>query len=493
MRYVEVELAGVGLRLHGRTVLRSIDWRIRPGERWVLMGANGAGKTLLLKLIAGDIWPTPGRGRRLYRWRGETFPEPLGVKEEIAYVGAERQDRYEHYAWNHRAAAVVGTGFTRSDVPQGPLSAAQRAAVRALLARLGIEALAARRFLTLSYGQRRLVLLARALALRPGLLLLDELLNGLDAANRMQALGLLQRLARSALPWVLATHRAEDIPPEATHLCLLGRGRIRWAGRLGTARRRSLLRHAPQRARPAHRGVPRSAPALITVRNGWVWLEGRVALRRLDFTVRPGECWVVHGPNGSGKSTLVRALYGDLGVASQGELRRRGVEPGVPIAEFKRRVGLVAPELQANHPLYLTALEVVASGLHASVGLDAAPPAAARRAARRALQRLRIAALSRRSLRTLSYGQLRRVLFARAWVGGPDILLLDEPYTGLDARTRRALARAVDRAAAAGATIVLTTHHRDEWPASATHEIELAAGSAVYCGGVRGRAGRGVT
>jgi len=489
VRYVEVDLAEVGLRLDGRAVLQSIDWRVRPGERWVLMGANGAGKTLLLKVIAGDVWPTPGCGRRLYRWRGETWPEPLGVKDEIAYVGAERQDRYEHYAWNHRVATVVGTGLQRSDVPQGPLSAAQRAEVRALLGRLGIEALASRRFLTLSYGQRRLVLLARALALRPKLLLLDELLNGLDTANRARVLGLLRRLARSALPWVLSTHRAEDIPPEATHLCLLERGRIRWAGRLGAARRRLLLHGTPPSARASRRGTRRSGPALITVRNGWVWLEGRAALRRLDFTVRRGQCWVVHGPNGSGKSTLVRALHGDLGVASQGELRRRGIEPGVPIAEFKRRVGLVAPELQASHPLYLTALEVVASGLHSSIGLDAAPTAPARRAARSALRRFGIAALAGRRLRALSYGQLRRVLFARAWVGGPDILLLDEPYTGLDARTRHALARAVDRAAAAGATIVLTTHHRDEWPASATHEIELAAGSVVYRGVVRERKG----
>lgn len=497
MRYVEVDLAGVGLRLDGRPVLRSIDWRIRPGERWVLMGANGAGKTLLLKLIAGDVWPTPGRGRRSYRWRGERFPEPLGVRDEIAYVGAERQDRYEHYEWNHRAATVVGTGLTRSDIPRGPLSAAQRAEVRRLLARLGIEALASRRFLTLSYGQRRLVLLARALALRPKLLLLDELLNGLDAANRVRVLRLLRRLARSALPWVLSTHRAEDIPPETTHLCLLERGRVRWAGRLSAARRRSVsgagasgIRLA--RTQPVARRAA-AALALITVRNGWVWLERNVALRRLNFTIRRGQCWVVHGPNGSGKSTLVRALYGDLGVASQGELRRRGIDPGVPIEEFKRRVGLVAPELQASHPLYLTALEVVASGLHASIGLDAAPAAPARRAARSALRRFGIAALAGRRLRALSYGQLRRVLFARAWVGGPDILLLDEPYTGLDARTRHVLARAVDRAGAAGVTIVLTTHHRDEWPGAATHEIELSGGGAVYCGVVRRRDSKGAT
>jgi molybdate transport system ATP-binding protein len=313
----------------------------------------------------------------------------------------------------------------------------------------------------------------------------------------VRVLRLLRRLARSALPWVLSTHRAEDIPPETTHLCLLERGRVRWAGRLSAARRRSVsgagasgIRLA--RTQPVARRAA-AALALITVRNGWVWLERNVALRRLNFTIRRGQCWVVHGPNGSGKSTLVRALYGDLGVASQGELRRRGIDPGVPIEEFKRRVGLVAPELQASHPLYLTALEVVASGLHASIGLDAAPAAPARRAARSALRRFGIAALAGRRLRALSYGQLRRVLFARAWVGGPDILLLDEPYTGLDARTRHALARAVDRAGAAGVTIVLTTHHRDEWPGAATHEIELSGGGAVYCGVVRRRDSKGAT
>jgi molybdate transport system ATP-binding protein len=488
---VEVELAGVGLRLDGRAVLRAIDWRIRAGERWVLMGANGAGKTLLLKLLAGDVWPTAGRGRRVYRWRGERLDEPLGVKEAIAYVGAERQDRYEHYEWDLRVAAVVGTGLTRSDLPQGPLAEPQRAAVRAGLRRLGIEALAGRRFLSLSWGQRRLVLLARALAMRPGLLLLDELLNGLDRDNRERVLRLLHQLSRAARPWVLSTHRLADIPTAATHLCLLERGSIRWAGTLAAARQRGLLAPRPVSTDRAARAARRAgaAPALIKVRNGWVWLDRRVVLRGLDFVVRRGECWVVHGPNGSGKSTLVRALYGDLGVASQGEVRRRGIEPGVPIAEFKRRVGLVAPELQASHPLHLPVLEVVASGLSASIGLDVEPDAAARRAARTALGRLRIAALAARTLKALSYGQLRRVLFARAWVGRPDILMLDEPYTGLDARTRAALMRAVQRTVSAGATLVLATHHREEWPVAVTHELELDAGGVVYCGGVRRRAG----
>jgi ABC-type molybdenum transport system ATPase subunit/photorepair protein PhrA len=80
---------------------------------------------------------------------------------------------------------------------------------------------------------------------------------------------------------------------------------------------------------------------------------------------------------------------------------------------------------------------------------------------------------------------MRRVLFARALVNEPDILLLDEPYAGLDARTRAALCALIERAIEAGATAVITTHHDDEWPAATSHELQLSSGGARYCGPVR--------
>jgi molybdate transport system ATP-binding protein len=240
VRFVDVELRRVHLRLGARAVLRGINWHIRPGQRWVLMGSNGAGKTLLLKLLAGDVWPTPSAETlRRYRYRGEIFDDPYGVKEELAYVGPERQDRYEHYEWNHRVQTVVGTGLHRTDIPLAPLRAAERARVARLLAGLGIASLAQRRFLTLSYGERRLVLLARALAWRPKLLLLDEPFSGLDPQNRDRLAVGLRRLSHSALPWVLSTHRTEDVPASATHLCRLEAGRITARQGLGARWHRS--------------------------------------------------------------------------------------------------------------------------------------------------------------------------------------------------------------------------------------------------------------
>jgi molybdate transport system ATP-binding protein len=130
---------------------------------------------------------------------------------------------------------------------------------------------------------------------------------------------------------------------------------------------------------------------------------------------------------------------------------------------------------------------VVVSGLHASVGLAEHSKARERRAAMVALRSLGAGAWAGRELRELSYGQLRRVLFARALVRQPDILLLDEPYAGLDATVRQQLMRRVDAFLAAGGTLVLSTHHRDDWPRQASHELQLRVGRALYCGPVRRR------
>jgi molybdate transport system ATP-binding protein len=541
-RYLHARLRHIRLRRAGRTVLRDIDWTISPGQRWILAGANGAGKTQLLKLVAGSVWPTPtGRELRHYRLSGTVYRTPLEVQEEIAYVGPERQDKYERYGWNFTAEQIVGTGLRRTDIPLDALTAPDRRAIAAVLGELSLSHLAERRFLTLSYGERRLVLLARALASQPKLLLLDELLAGLDAVNHAAALDWLDRTGRSRLPWALATHRIEDVPRSATHALVLDDGRIVYRGRFSRAPLgRWLGPHAPEfdgaeegegegamarrpRVNPAPGGRPRGrraiAPSpprrsksvaqfLVRLWHASVYLDERCVLHDLSLEILHAQCWVVHGPNGSGKSTLLRTIYGDHSVAAGGRIERAGIEPGVPLELFKRRVGLIAPHLQSSmaatrsvlgaeqprsgldaEPRDLTVNEAVQSGRHASIGLDAPPSLADRRAAQRTLAAFGLGTFGARTLRELSYGQLRRVLFARAWINRPQLLLLDEPFAGLDAATRRLLLRELATLTAAGTTIVMATHRREEWPRGATHELELRAGRSRYCGPVRAARG----
>jgi molybdate transport system ATP-binding protein len=489
-RYLEVHLRHLDLRRGGRRVLTDISWSIRPGEHWLLAGGNGAGKTQLLKILAGIVWPAPSRQPVLrYRLARQDSTTALGIKEEIAYLGAERQDKYQRYGWNMRAERIAGTGLYRTDIPLDRLSSSDARRIHAVLKALGVAHLAARAFLSLSYGERRVILLARALLGRPRLLLLDEVFNGLDEVNRRRILHWLARSGRR-LPWVLATHRLEDLPAGTTHALVLEQGRVAYRGKL---RRAPLARVLARARRAGASGAPRRAgrgEPLVSLRNARVHLDERCVLADVSLTVHAGEWWLVHGHNGSGKTTLLRTLYGDHGVAAGGVIERAGVMPGVPLEAFKKRVGMIAPHLQAEHPRELTVLEVVQSGRYASIGLNDPPTRADRSAARRALTLFGLSAFATRTLAELSYGQSRRVLFARAWVRAPQLLLLDEPFAGIDAATRAVLLGRVRALAASGAAILMTAHHADAADRGVTHELELLAGEVHYCGPLRPRTAR---
>jgi molybdate transport system ATP-binding protein len=484
---LEVRLDDLNLNRGGRALLHDVSWHVRPGERWLVIGASGAGKTQLLKVVAGDVWPDAAEPpSRRYRLDGQWHDQPVDVRDELAWLGPERQDRYERYGWNHSALAVVGTGMHRTDIPLDRLSSAERAQCLALLRATGIARLAQRRFLTLSYGERRLVLLARALAWRASLLLLDEVATGLDARNRQRLYRVLQGPRFKGCTWICSAHRDEDVPPGADHLLWLDAGRVRYAGRMTAQRLKQALNAArePRATRPrakARRALRAGRPQ-FTLQHANVWIDGKRVLADIDLTIRRGECWVVHGGNGAGKSTLLRTLYGEHSVASDGSIKRAGVVPGVPLDDFRARTGLIAPHLQTDYPRYHSVLDTVVSGLHSSIGLNFHATPAERRKALAALRSVDMQDFADRTLGEMSYGQVRRTLFARAIVTRPRVLLLDEPFTGLSPELRAQLSAWVDARIEAGVTVVMATHYRGEWPRHASHELVLKRGRVVHAG-----------
>ena len=500
---LEILLDDLWLTRSGRVLLQAVHWHIRPGERWLVIGASGAGKTQLLKLVAGDVWPDVARASpRRYLLDGEWHEQPADVRDEIAWLGPERQDRYERYGWNHPALAVVGTGLHRTDIQLDRLTPAERKRCLSLLRLTGSAKLARRSFLTLSYGERRLVLLARALAWRAPLLLLDEVATGLDVANRERLYRVLQSRRFKQCGWICSAHRDEDVPPGADHLLWLDAGRVRYAGvlaprrlkqALAASREPSVTRRAaggtalrPSR-RPARSGSAsaRKAQPLFTLQHANVWLDEKRVLCDIDLTIRRGECWMIHGGNGAGKSTLLRTLYGEHSVASDGRIQRAGVVPGVPLDAFRARTGLIAPHLQTDYPRYHTVLDTVVSGLHASLGLNFRATPTEQRKARAALRSVDMEDFADRSLGEMSYGQVRRILFARAIVTRPQVLLLDEPFTGLSPDIRAQLATWVEARIDAGVTVVMATHYRGEWPRQASHELHLRRGRILRAGTIR--------
>lgn len=482
-----IGLTQCSVKFDSTYALCDLNFTLHEQQRWVLVGANGAGKSVLLKLLRGDMWPTPtGRERRQYCLSGECHGEPGDDKRHVAYLAPERQDKYLRYEWNLTVTQVVTTGLFDEDIPLTKPNAKQQVLVRSMLKRLRLWSLRERRLLTLSYGQRRRVLLARMLVARPKVLLLDEVFNGVDAATRQQLRGLLEN-TRQYPTWVLAAHSAEDIPASATHMLRLKKGRVLYAGPMDEAQLVTVQRDVQARHRAAQRQVAtkfRSAKGssaaahlqplnastsipqvtaakrdiLIQLRDVDLYRDYRLVLRDANWTVRRGEHWAITGANGSGKSSLLMLLYGDLHPADGGVIARDGMRPGMPITHWKQRVGYVSPELQSVHYRAGNLEEIVASGRHSSVGLNQRITAADRRAAAPWLEFFGIADLRERGARQVSYGQLRLALLARAMIRNPELLLLDEPFTGLDPELHAYTLAALQRLTTRGLQLIIAVH-----------------------------------
>jgi molybdate transport system ATP-binding protein len=476
-----VQLSRCSIIFDDTTALDEVSFAVRRGERWALVGANGSGKTLLLKMIRGDVWPTPtGKERRTYALVGKPAREPAGSKESIAYIGPERQDKYVRYGWNLTVEQIVTTGLFDEDIPLTKPTRAQRARVERVLKRFALSRLRHRRMLSLSYGQRRLVLVARAFASEAPLLLLDEVFNGLDERTREKLRAALEA-PRAGHSWVLTTHRPKELPRTVTHVALIERGKIVYAGRKEEARigstpslaKRQKDIRAAKPLSPSKRRRVEAGATLIRLKDVTLYRDERAVIRNLDWTLNKGEHWAILGPNGSGKSTLLSLLYGDLHPALGGVIERAGAPFGTPIEEWKKRLGWVSPELQADHYAAKSIEEIVISGRYASVGLNEPPTRGDRLAARRWLEFFQLEALRDRGPRQVSYGQMRLALFARAMINDPELLLLDEPCTGLDADVREYVLEVLQRLATSGTQIVMAVHDPEDIVPAVKHVLRI--------------------
>jgi molybdate transport system ATP-binding protein len=478
-----VSLRAVSVRRGDQWVLRDINWRLGAGERWALLGGNGAGKTQLLKLLCGDIWPTPTRlasDGRTFRL-GRRVIDLVEAKGRMAYVGGERQDKYARYGWNLRVRDVVATGLHRTDLKLAPVTPAEAKRVRATLRACGLSALAGREFLSLSYGEKRLTLLARALVREPDWLLLDEFYNGLDSRYRQRFDAILEQARGRGQSWVATAHRAMDIPKGTRSLLELKDGRIHRVDRLLRADLDRLARAAGEvrpadEARPAQRERSSAARGAVLVKLSDVdlYVEHRRVLSQVSWELRSGEHWSVFGANGAGKSSFLKLLYGDLSPALGGRIERVGFPAGTPISEWKRQVGYVSPELQSLYAVDASISELVASGRHSSIGLNDAPTAEDRKWARYWLKFFKLLTAAEHRPRELSYGQLRRALIARAMAANARILLLDEPFTGLDPAQRAIMKRLLEQLMKRRQlTVIAAVHHAEDLPRGMTHGLYL--------------------
>ncbi|HET6496237.1 MAG TPA: ATP-binding cassette domain-containing protein [Thermoleophilia bacterium] len=438
------------VRFGRRTALEGVSLDVPAGAVTAVLGGDGAGKTTLLRALAGGIRPTHGRVRRPERSRlgyvagASGLYADLSVDENIAFVA--------------RAYGLGGTHFeTRA---------------QELFERIGLQGTGPRLAMHLSGGMRQKLALALALLHEPDLLILDEPTTGVDLVSRADLWRLIAGAAAGGAGVVVSTSYGDEALRAAAALFLdAGRATHPEDGMAAhdNAEGRTLVSTTPiapdklaYRAATAQAsGASASAPLAMT--QAVTRLFGRfTAIDNVDLAIAPGEVVGLLGANGAGKTTLIRLLLG-LVRPTTGHVELFGRAPS---RETRGRIGYVPQGLGLWEDL--TAAENLAFVAQA---FGRTPPPLAPD----------LDAVSSTLVRDLPLGLRRRLAFAAALAHEPDLLVLDEPTSGVDADARARLWDTVHASALAGSGVLVTTHHMEE-AGECDRLVVMAAGRVIADG-----------
>ena len=472
MDSLEIHLRHVDVDIGTARILHDLNLVLAGKEHFAVLGDNGAGKTTLLRLLVGELWPSQrSGGQRIYRLFGEDSPSPIGVRPHVRLVTPDMADWYQRHdlrvpVWEVICAGLHNTPFLYQDA-----SEAEHGKARALGYEMGLGHVLDRPMRSVSTGQAKRALLARALVAEPLLLAVDELTQGLDRQGQLRLLDALNRIAATGRTRLLVSgHGLLPVPEEVRGRIFLEHGR---------------LVERPSRIRPGllelpdRQGSPSRPETVVELESCSVVMDGQAAVDSLDWTVRAGECWGVFGHNGSGKSTLLQLITGYRRPWPGGETRWFGRSGLTRMGQIRSRIGILAPWIKERIEPSVACRDVLLSGLCDGLGVHRGLSTEHVRQVEELGRAWGMEEWFARPLGSLSYGQARQVMLARAVAHAPELLVLDEPFSGLDASWQARMVELLRHWASLGRTLVLATHSPEHMDNLLTHGLVLDQGRCM--------------
>ena len=460
------------------------DLTLNSGESWAFVGANGSGKSSLARALSGEI--TAGKGSVTQDFQRRTR---LSLEQLQKLVTQE----WERNNTDLLSEGEDDTGRTAAQIIQDEVK--DEARCQMLAQQFGITYLLDRRFKYLSTGETRKTLLCQALMAQPDLLILDEPFDGLDVASRASLAGTLSDLHQKGYAVVLVLNRFDDIPDFVQQVGVLAECTLTHVGERKAILAEALVAQLAHSEKLEGMALPEpdepdqlphladDAPRVV-LRNGVVSYNDVAVIDGLSWQVNPGEHWQIVGPNGAGKSTLLSLVTGDHPQGYSNDLTLFGIRrgSGETIWDIKQHIGYVSSSLHLDYRVSCNVRTVVLSGFFDSIGLY--QPASDRQ---KALARQWLALLGMDNhladapFHSLSWGQQRLVLIARALVKHPTLLILDEPLQGLDPINRQLVRRFVDVLIGEGRTqLLFVSHHAEDAPKCITHRLSFVKQDVGY-------------
>ena len=442
-----------------------VNFVLHEGEQLAIYGPNGSGKTKLVNTIIGRYPLLMNEVRYDFGEYNHRM-----VCENIHYMAFRDSygdaDGSYYYQQRWHSQDVELSPAVRDVLPE-----ACDEHTASLYADFAIDTLLDKLLVMLSSGELRRLQIVKALLTAPRVLIMDNPFIGLDAATRTLLTELLQRLiAERGLQLILVVSRREDIPDFVTRVVEMEEKPPL------TPLEENLVSRCLQAPSLRGRAGGEAPSPIISLRNVTLRYGERTIFENLNWEVCRGERWALHGRNGSGKSALLGLICGDNPQAYACYISlfgcRRGT--GESIWDIKRRIGYVSPEMHRAYLKDLPAIEIVASGLHDSIGLYVRPRPEHIGTCKEWMRVFGIEELAERTFLKLSSGEQRLVLLARAFVKDPELLILDEPLHGLDTERREMVRGLIDEfCSRPEKTLIMVTHYPEELPTCITHHKTL--------------------
>lgn len=483
MEHIEIYLDHVDVDLGAQRILHNINLSITGQEHYAVLGDNGAGKTTLLRLLLGELWPSQrSGGKRTYRVHGQASSSPLTVRPYVRLVTPAMADWYQAHdlrvpLWEVICAGLRNTPFLYHTPTEAEIDLARRVGQQ-----IGLGKVLDRPMRAVSTGEAKRTLLARATIAQPKILAVDELGQGLDRQGQYQLAETLERIANTGQTRLFISGHGVVALPEAV------RGRIylergSQTKDLSSETLMPLLTsaHATPLAKPLEASLWQTGAPVIEALDCSVVMGGTRAVDQLTWTVRKGECWGVLGRNGSGKSTLLQMITGYRRPWPGGKLTWFGLPHGLGVGHVRARIGILAPWIKERIDPRASCRDILLSGLCDGLGIHRDLPLAQIHQAENLARAWDMQDWLARPLRSLSYGQARQVMLARAVVHGPQLLVLDEPFSGLDRSWQGRMIELLRDFSGQGRTLVLVTHSPEFMDELLSHGLILENGQALAC------------
>ncbi len=457
-----------------------VNLNIAQGEHVAIVGPNGGGKSRLVDILTGR-WPLL---LNEVKYGFLTSASDL-VSDHIKYItfrdsyGDSDGSYYYQQRWNSQDREI--TPMVRDLLPV----AKDEKQKEILFNLFDIHSMLDKYIVLLSSGELRKFQLTKTLLCNPDVLIMDNPFIGLDATTRDMLHDLFRQLIETtSIQIILVLSKTDDIPSFITHVVPVDHlvcGEKQSLSQYQTSnesyhhpvlteeKRHSIL-HLP------YRHTLEGVKQVVQLNKVSIRYGKRTILKELDWTVQIGEKWALSGKNGSGKSTLLSLVCADNPQSYACDIslfgKKRGT--GESIWEIKKHIGYVSPEMHRAYLKNIPAIDIVASGLHDSIGLYKRPQPEQRHICEWWMDIFGIASLKDHNFLHLSSGEQRLVLLARAFVKDPELLILDEPLHGLDMRNRRLVKDIIEAfCARKNKTMIMVTHYQEELPQCITHSLQL--------------------